>query len=1167
MNQYTYKEAYDQTLSYFNGDELATGVFIEKYALRDKEGNLLESNPSMMFRRIAKEFARIEKGKFKNPLTEDQIFELFDHFKYIVPAGSPLFGIGNEFQIISLSNCFFCEIPEDSYSAILKVDEQFVNICKRRGGVGVCLDKLRPEGVQTNNAARTSTGIIPFLERYSNTIREVGQEGRRGAGIAILSVHHPQILDFATVKNDDKKVTGLNISVKLSNEFMEAVDKDTEYEIRFPVDYKERNVKPIISKMVKAREVWNTIIKSAHNRGEPGLLMWDNITRETPADAYEEFASKGCNPSLRKGTLVLTKEGPREIQDLENKFFEVYNLEGKYSKAKCKLSGKNQILYEVCLNTGMIYHCTAEHRWATRRGELTTLQIRPGDKLPTLRKKDIFNGNLGDFDDGFLIGWFIGDGWKVIRKDTNRNQYGLICSEKDFNSGIGKELIRILQEKTGYKGEFHKRERKNSTWYELNTCNLKIDNYFNKFYNPDKINGINKKLICESSEIFIKGLINGYLSSDGNIYKNKRISFSSSIKYKKLLLDISEILGFFGIKTTLKYIPPRKIIFPNGKDYNKKYERYDLVINDLYSKKHFATLFQSKIDYKNQKLEDIKKLNYKQNVKPIDYILVKKVTKTSVQENVWDIEVFDKDNCFSLSHCITHNCSELNLSVLDSCRLISLNLFSFVDNPFTTKAKFNYEKLSEVTMIAQRLMDDLVDLESEKVQKIIDKVKKDPEPMKIKKDEIELWETIKKNNDEGRRTGLGFMGLADVFAALGMKYGEEDSIRKVEKISKTIKLAAYRSSVEMAKELGHFKCYDAKKEENHPFIKRIAKEDEHLYKDMRKYGRRNVALLTVPPTGSISIEAGVSSGIEPLFEISYTRRKKINDSTNERSDFTDVSGDKWQEFKVFHNRVKEWMEVTGEKNAEKSPWFGSCANDINWVNRVKLQGTIQKHICHSISSTINLPKDVSVESVAKIYETAWKEGLKGITVYRDGCRSGVLVKKDDCNREAPKRPKELPCEIYHTNITKKLDKVRTFKYMVMIGIMEDAPYEIFAIENGQYKHTKGKVIKIKRGHYDLEFENGEKVENFTKDTTDNEDSLTRMVSTSLRHKVPIHFICEQLNKVEGEMFCFSKSIARALKKYIKDGTKSGEDCQNCGARLVYENGCFTCKSCGFSKCG
>jgi len=803
------EEAIKASTEYFDGDELAANIFIEKYALRDKEGNLLESNPSMMFRRIAKEFARIEKNKFKNPLTEDQIFELMDHFKYIVPAGSPLFGIGNDFQIISLSNCFFCEIPEDSYSSILKVDEQFVNICKRRGGVGVSLDKLRPEGSQTNNAAKTSSGIIPFLERYSNTIREVAQFGRRGAGIAILSCHHPQILDFANIKNDAKKVTGLNISIKLSSEFMEAVEKNTEYELRFPIDYKERNIEPIVSKMIKAREVWDTIIKSAHNRGEPGLLMWDNITRETPADCYEEFASKGCNP-----------------------------------------------------------------------------------------------------------------------------------------------------------------------------------------------------------------------------------------------------------------------------------------------------------------------------------------------------------------------CSELNLSVLDSCRLISENLFSFVENPFTSKAKFNYEKLYEVTMIAQRLMDDLVDLESEKIQKIIDKVKKDPESMKIKRDEIELWETIKKNNDEGRRTGLGFMGLADVFAALGITYGDDNSIRKAEKIAKTIKLAAYRSSVDMAKELGAFKCYDAKKEENHPFIKRIAKEDEELYNEMVKYGRRNVSLLTVPPTGSISIEAGVSSGIEPLFAISHTRRKKINDNSK-KVDFTDQSGDTWQEFKVFHSRVKHWMEVTGEKDIEKSPWFGACANDINWVNRVKLQGVIQKHICHSISSTINLPKDVSIESVAKIYEAAWKEGLKGITVYRDGCRSGVLVKnEDECiSREAPKRPKELACDVFYTKVSKKLDKVRFFEYIVFIGLLDGQPYELFAIEgsNGK-KTTTGKIIKHSKGNYEAILEDGHIIKDLTKDTSENEDSLTRMISTSLRHRVPIQFIVEQLQKIEGDLFGFSKCIARALKKFIKEGVISSESCKNCGTKLVFEAGCYTCKSCGESKC-
>ena len=814
MRTYTEQEVFNSSLEYFEGDELATNVFIDKYALKNNDGSYVELTPKDTHMRLAKEFARIEKNKFKVPLSEEEIFSYLDKFKYIVPAGSPLFGIGNNTQIISLSNCFFCEIPYDSYSSILKIDEQFANICKRRGGVGVCLDNLRPAGTRTNNAARTSTGIIPFLERYSNTIREVGQSGRRGAGIAILSIHHPQILDFATVKNDDKKVTGLNISVKLTDEFLKAVESDGEYEQRYPVDYKEKGIQPLISKMVKARDVWKVIINSAHLRAEPGLLMWDNILRETPADAYKEYASSGVNP-----------------------------------------------------------------------------------------------------------------------------------------------------------------------------------------------------------------------------------------------------------------------------------------------------------------------------------------------------------------------CSELNLSVLDSCRLMSMNLFSFVDDPFISKAHFNYDKFSSYVKIGERLMDDLVDLESEKVQIIINKIKKDPEPMKIKRDELEMWETIKKNNDEGRRTGLGFMGLADTFAALGFKYGSDESISFADKMAKTMKLSAYRSSVDMAKEIGHFKIYDYKKEENHPFIKRIKKEDPELYNDMVKYGRRNIALLTVPPTGSISIEAMVSSGIEPLYKISYKRRKKINDNLKDtKIDFIDKSGDKWQEFEVYHRKVKDWMNITGDINIKKSPWYRSCAEDINWEKRVKLQGTIQKHICHSISSTINLPSDVSQDVVSKIYEAAWKEGLKGITVYRDGCRSGVLVDSDDESsdvlKNAKKRPKELPCDVYHTNVTKKLDKIRTFQYMVLVGLLNGRPYEIFAIENGKFdkKVIKGSIIKHSRGNYDLVLEDSTVLKNITKETTEQEDSLTRMVSLSLRHGISLVFIVEQLNKVEGELFCFAKSMARSLKKYIKDGTKSTEECKKCGATLVFENGCSICKSCGESKC-
>jgi ribonucleoside-diphosphate reductase alpha chain len=808
MQTYTKDEAMKRSIEYFNGDELAAGVFVDKYAMKDENSNLLENEPSMMHRRIAKEFARIEKNKFKKPLSEDEIFLYLDHFKYIVPAGSPMFGIGNNYQIVSLSNCYFLEIPQDSYSSILKVDEQIVNICKRRGGVGICIDELRPNGVRTHNAALTSTGIISFLERYSNSIREVGQNNRRGAGICLLSVHHPQILDFANVKKDLTKVTGMNISVKLSDEFLHAVEKDQEYELRWPVNAREKGEEPKISRMIKARDVWNNIIENAWSMGEPGLLFFDNIKKNTPADAYEEYASKGTNP-----------------------------------------------------------------------------------------------------------------------------------------------------------------------------------------------------------------------------------------------------------------------------------------------------------------------------------------------------------------------CAELNLSVLDSCRLMAMNAFSYVNQPFTKHAEFDFNLFKDNVKIAQRLMDDLVDMESEKIDQIISKIKKDPEADYIKQDELRMWKIIKKHNDEGRRTGLGMTAIGDTIAALGLKYASNDSIEIIEEITKTLKLAAYESSVEMAKELGHFKCYDHTAEKDNSFIKRISEEDPKLYAEMKKYGRRNIALTTIAPSGSVSLLTQTSSGIEPVFSLQHTRRRKLTEKDG-KVDFIDQSGDKWQEFQVFHSKFKMWQEITGKTKEEDSPWYKSTANDIDWIKRVELQGKVQKHICHSISSTINLPKETSKEIVAKIYESAWKHGLKGITVYRDGSRSGVLVKKtDDCNREAPKRPKELECEVFYTNVSKKLDKVRYFEYIVFIGLLNNQPYELFAIEgsNGK-KTTTGKIIKHSKGCYDAALLDGTIIKDITKNTTNEEDALTRMVSTLLRHNVPIHFITQQLNKIEGDMFVFSKCIARTLKKFIKDGTKSGEICSNCGDVLIFENGCYICRSCGNSKC-
>lgn len=825
---YSYEEAIQESTKYFNGDELAAKVFIDKYALRNKDQKIVEKSPDQMHRRIAKEFARIEKTKFKNPLSEEQIYNLLKNFERIVPQGSPMYGIGNKHQFISLSNCYVVDSPLDAYGSIMEADENLVQISKRRGGVGIDISHLRPSGAPTRNAARTSTGVVSFAERYSNSIREVGQAGRRGALMITLNVHHPDILEFAKVKRNLSKVTGANISIKLTDEFLNAVDANEEYEQRWPVD----SDNPSISRKINARSVWNTIVENAHHMAEPGLLFWDNIIKESPADCYAS-------------------------------------------------------------------------------------------------------------------------------------------------------------------------------------------------------------------------------------------------------------LGFETIST--------------------------------------------------------------------------------------------------------NPCSEIPLSAFDSCRLMLLNTFSYVENPFTKAARFNFEKFIPDAELCQRLMDDLVDLEVECIDRILDKIKSDPESSEVKFRETKLWQKIRKAAINGRRTGTGATAIGDTLAALGIPYASDAGIEMEEKIYKTLKLAAYRSSVNMAKELGPFPIWNHELEKSNPFLNRIKNEDPDLYENMRKYGRRNIALLTTAPAGSVSILTQTSSGIEPQFMITpYTRRKKGNPGDNGfRSDFVDQNGDHWMEFKVYPPKVKMWMDITGESDLNKSPWKGSTAPELDWRKRVYLQSVAQKHLDHAISSTLNLPNDVSVESVDEIYRTAWKSGCKGITIYRDGCRTGVLVaetkKKEDNNEiiitKAPKRPTTLECEVHHCTVKNR-------PYFVIIGKLKGKPYEIFASMNHisdseedlliPKSFSDGTLTKEARGHYRADLcdkhENKMTIKKIGDRLTEEEAALTRMISTALRHGADVQFIVHQLEKVSGSMHGFSKSVARALKKYIADGTEvSGETCGSCKtqdkASLVRQEGCITCKSCGWSKCG
>jgi len=823
----SFNEAIEASGNYFGGDDLAANVFVTKYALTDRHGNIYEKTPDDMHKRMAAEFARIENA-YPNPMSEDEIYQLFCNFKYVVPQGSPMSGIGNPYQIQSISNCFVIEAPHDSYGGILKTDQELVQIAKRRGGVGFDLSTIRPTGETTANCARTTDGIEVFMDRFSNSCREVAQNGRRGALMLTISVHHPQIFDFIKIKRKLTRITGANISIRLSDEFLKAVEDVREFELRFPVD----SDTPQVSKVVDANALWDEIIKSAHACAEPGLLFWDNAKRLTPSDIYE-------------------------------------------------------------------------------------------------------------------------------------------------NEGFGSQS--------------------------------------------------------------------------------------------------------------------------------------------------------------------------------------------------------------------TNPCGEIILSPYDSCRLMVINLTSFVNDPFTSHATFDYEKMGEVVQKAQRLMDDMVDLEIEQVKKILAKIDNDPEPDEVKQIEKDLWLNIETMANLGRRTGLGVTAVGDALAALGVCYGSDESIEIVEGFYKTLTVNAYRSSCIMAKERGAFEVHDHNKERGHEFLERIWNAAPDVYEMSKKYGRRNIALTTTAPAGSISTLTQTTSGIEPAYLLKYTRRKKLTENDLDgRVDFVDGVGDRWQEYDVYHHGFKKWMEqnsiseddATSYEMLEKmSPYWKSTSNDINWINKVRVQAAAQKWICHAISNTTNLPAHTTVHTVKDVYMTGWKSGCKGVTVYRDGCRTGVLVTKEKSDNfklhDATQRPEELQCSIHHVTIKGEA-------WTILVGLMDGRPYEVMGgLQNYleiPKKYKRGEIIKhhykTKNSRYDLVIgKNGDEL--IVKDIVavfDNPNyaGFTRTISLALRHGAPINYIVEQLQKdKDADLFSFSKVIARVLKNYIKDGTKPGKSaCHNCSAEdtMRYQEGCVSCTACGYSKC-
>lgn len=819
----SYELAKQSSLDYFGKDEIAADVFLSKYVLRDEKGNLLEKTPRDMHKRIAKELARIEKN-YVNPLSFDEIFCLLDSFAYLVPQGSPMSAIGNNKRIQSLSNCFVIDSPHDSYGGILHTDQEQAQIMKRRGGVGFDISTIRPKGMPTSNAAVTTDGLGVFMERFSNTCREVAQNGRRGALMLTIDVRHPEIQTFIDIKRDKKKVTGANISIRLTDDFMNAVKNDSDYTLQWPVE----SDSPEVTKIIRAKELWDQIIDAAWSMAEPGLLFWDTVRRMTPADVYE-------------------KHGFRSIS--------------------------------------------------------------------------------------------------------------------------------------------------------------------------------------------------------------------------------------------------------------------------------------------------------------------------------------------------TNPCGEIVLSAYDACRLLVINTLSYVLNPFSENPSFDFEKFFKHAKIAQRLMDDIIDLEIEQIDKIIKKIESDPEPNHIKLPELDMWKKIRDMNYKGRRTGLGITALGDMIASLNMRYGSPKSIEFTENVYKKLAVASHLSSVELAKERGSFPVCDPQLTRGHPFMERILAEcTQEQVADYYMYGRRNICTTTTAPAGSVSVLTQTTSGIEPAFMVKYRRRKKINANDKEtRVDFIDSLGDKWQEYDVYHHAFKKWMDVTGKTKIEDSPYYNATANDVDWVASVDIQAAAQKYVEHSISKTCNLPHDAPKELVAKVYMTAWEKGCKGFTVYRDGCRDGVLLtekneKKNESFKQysAPKRPKELPCKIHHTTVRDK-------NWTIFVSLLEGKPYEVFGglakyIEIPK-KQTDGVIIKHPRKStnsiYDLRIGEGSDaylIKNISEHFENpNHSHTTRLISLSLRHGANIQYVVEQLQKEkDADMFTFVKSISRVLKNYIADGSETTieKTCPNCeGTKFVYQEGCATCSGCGYSKCG
>jgi len=1325
MSSLSVKEiALHESTEYFGGDDLAADVFM-KYALRDQNDNLLESTPDDMHLRLAEEFARIEQ-KYVNPMSKNEIYSLLKGFKDIIPQGSPMSGVGNEYQLQSLSNCFVIDSPHDSYGGILFTDQEQVQIMKRRGGVGFDISTIRPKGQPTTNAAKTTDGIGIFMDRFSNSTREVAQGGRRGALLLSIDCKHPEIETFIDIKRNLKKVTGANISIKWSDEFMNAVKNDEEFTLCWPVTCTPTTAE--ITKVVRAKEIWLKYVDAAWSSAEPGAFFWDRVKQNTPADLYASFGyeSISSNPCLAGETEVMVADGRGfvKIEELANSGADVpvyaYDNEtGKLVIRKMRnprKTGNNVPVYKVTIENGHSFKATGNHTMILRDDSRKQVKdLCAGDSLWIASAVNAqFNEVLPNVrntksQDYRWIKDCNSKSWKADHrmiwehqnnKNLNKNE---VIHHADFdglNNNIDNLVCMTAEEHNKYHAALMR--GKNNPIYKIKSNAKRFEEYSNAMSNAtsglsnpcafDVANDVihthfkeltkqkNRRINHNDWQAYVKAneldfpLMLNKFRTCGKEFLQFAIDIANELNIRHDLVDVdlrtakraieAESTGYnwrlvdkkLYIERTCEWCNntfesaynkreiafcclSHSLLYANRKE-NKNLAR-KMTISKIHSDKgektrheqvsaftHLRSLLMrnptrkewsdycknaginvrmSGTKYGFKSWNDIAEaaLYYNHRVVSVELIGNEDVYNGTVDNDhtfcfrvgTEKHEKFKNDVSIILAN---EQCGELVLCSYDSCRLMVVNLLSFVNNEFTSNASFDISRFNSVVMKAQRLMDDLVDLEIEVVDKIIQKVENDPEPAHVKQIELDLWKKIKNKCVNGRRTGLGITGLGDAIAALGFRYGDDNSIEFTKIAYKALAVAAHRSSMILAEERGAFPIFDYNLEREHVYMNKIISacdenSSERSFARMWKVtGRRNIALTTTAPVGSVSIMTQTTSGIEPAFLLSYKRRRKIvHNDTSSRVDFVDALGDKWQEYIVYHQGFKKWMDVTGKTDVKESPYFGGTANDIDWVKAVDIQAAAQAWIDHSISKTINLPNTVTKEIVNDVYMRAWESGCKGATVYRDGSRDGVLVsteekkevKLQDQSRIAQSRPKQLPCELHRANIrsTSPDGSIMTESWLVLVGLLNGKPYEVFCgmpemIEIPK-KYKSGVLIKNGKKDgvttYNLEVPVGDDESLIFKDVVTlfnnkTQGSFTRTISLALRHEVPLHYIVEQLQKDKnGDMFSFGKVIARVLKSYIKDGTKtSSVKCMQCGnTELVYQEGCLSCKNCGWGRCG